>query len=320
MIEDQRKVTSDEAEQEFKDAEKAFEEKNKTIATQQLGEETKAVSNPKDLPHTAKENQQILEALGFKRYEDLGVIKYNIRVLNIKIGVTFNETNPLGKIWAYKVPEGDENKEFLKNGELAEHPLVEKYIAIKEGKEPMPEISVTGKILEKRGKAIKIEIEENGEKKEIFFGQGAVKTDKDGHFVPAGFSKSGKDKEGKERDAKMNLPRDIRLPDYEVALKSAPIADITKEKDAQEEKVDKGTIADKIPHKKPVTLAEGEDPTVDYYISLIGEITEKVEAEERIAERERGYAISKVYDAITKDRRARLIATLKNGGDHEGQV
>ena len=279
--------------------------------------------SPPKKGETAKENQQILAALGFKLYNDAGVIKYNIRVLDIKIGVTFNETNPLGKIWAYKIPEGDEEKKFLKNGELKGHLLIKKYEAIKEGKESLPEISVTGKILEKRGKAIKVEITENGETEEIFFGQGAVKKDKDGnYFIPAGFSKGGKDKGGKERDAKMSLPRDIQLPDYLTQLKQAPAADTTKKEDVPKEKekippTDKSTLADVI-HKDPVTLAEGEKPTVDYYVNLIGEITEKVDAEERIADRERGYAISKVFDAVTKDRRAALIAELKTkGGDHE---
>jgi len=230
--------------------------------------------------------------------------------MDVKIGVTFNETNPLGKVWAYKIPEGDEEKQFLKNGDLKQHPLIQKYHAIQEDKEPLPEISVTGKITEKRGKAIKVEIEENGEKKAIFYGQGAVKKDKEGqYFIPAGFSKATKDHE-----AKMETPRDIRLPAYGTQLEEAPIADTTKEKDAQEEKAEQGTMADKIHPKEPVPLTEGEKPTVDYYVNLIGEITVKVNAEERIADRERGYAISKVFDAITRDTRTALIAELKNGG------
>ena len=223
MPEQEQIPTDEEAERELEEAEKAFEEENKTIAAQQSGEPTKE--------ETARENQQILAALGFKPYHDAGVTKYSIHVMNIKIGVTFNETNPLGKVWAYYIPEGDEEKKFFKNGKLAEHPLIQKYRAIQEGKEPIPENEITGKIVEKRGKAIKIEIEENGEKKEIFFGQGAVKKDNNGHFIPAGFSKAGKDKEGKEHDAKMDIPRDIRLPDYETQLEQAPAADKTKEKD-----------------------------------------------------------------------------------------
>ena len=198
-------------EQELAEAEKKFHEESKL---------------PEKIIEHITRNQQILSALGFKRYEDMGVVKFNIRVLNIKIGITFNETNPLGKVWAYKVPEGDEEKEFLKNGELKAHPLIQKYHAIQEGKEPIPETSITGKITEKRGKAIKVEIIENGETKEIFYGQGAVKKDNNGYFIPAGFSKATKDHE-----AKMETPRDIWLPEYKTQLEQAPIADTTKEKD-----------------------------------------------------------------------------------------
>lgn len=284
---------------------------------------------------TAERNMEILASLGFKPYHDAGVTKYNIHVMNTKFGVTFNESNPLGKIWAYKIPENPQEggeKEFLKNGDLKQHPLIQKYHAIQEGKEPMPEITIEGKIIEKHGKAIKIQITENGETKEIFYGQGAVKKDNDGYFLPAGFSKAGKTKEGVEHDAKMTIPRDIRLPDYLTQLEQAPMADTAKEEhvvyrsgaEAVEsqptEKANKGTVADKIPHKEPLTFAEGEKPTVDYYINLIGEITEKVRGEERISRGEQGYAISKVFDAITRDTRTALIAELKNGGDRKEEA
>jgi len=297
MIEQQATPTDeDKEEQELEEAEKEF-------AEEMEGE-------IEDTEEIAEQNQQILAALGFKRYEDPGVIKYAIRVMDIKIGITFNEAHPLGKIWAYKIPEGDEEKEFLKNGDLNQHPLVQKYKSIQEGKEPLPEIIVTGKIIEKRGKAILIQIEENGESKQIFFGQGAVKKDTEGYFIPAGFSNATK-----EHDAKMAIPRDIRLSDYKTQLEQAPVADTTKKEEEKEskEKAEQGTVADKIPHKEPVPLAEGEKLTVDYYVNLIGEITEKVRADERISEREAGYAINMVFNAITKDTRAALIAELKNG-------
>ena len=341
MIEDQLKRTNEEAEREFKDAEKALEEENKAIAAQQSGEETKAVSNPKDLPYTAKENQQILAALGFKRYEDAGVIKYNVRVLNIKIGVTFNETNPLGKIWAYKIPEGDEDKEFLKNGDLKNYPLILKYEAIKEGKEPMPETSVTGKILEKRGKAIKVEITENGETKEIFFGQGAVKKDNDGYFLPAGFSKSGKDKEGKEHEAKMAVPRDIRLPDYLTQLEQAPAADTTKEKKELPKKPDELAKTDLQPTEYATTDKVIKQEPTEYieaiakYTNILAEVTEAIFAEDRIPSREKGYAVKFVYYSVIEEvnKRPELsgseivaiakaildapIDSLEKGGDHK---
>ena len=317
MGEQEQIPTDEEAEAEFKVAEEAFEEKAKQEAKQIETEEQKT-SDPKDLPLTAKENQQILAALGFKRYEDTGIVKYNIRVMGEKIGVTFNETNPLGKIWAYKVPEGDEEKEFLKNGELKDHPLLQKYHAIQEGKEPMPEISVTGKILEKRGKAIKVEIEENGETKEIFFGQGAVKKDNDGYFLPAGFSKATK-----EHEAKMAVPRDIRLPDYLAQLEQAPAADTTKEKDAPKEKGEalstkKTTMGEAIKPKEieytdmraQVTEAE----LIQKYTNLLANVTEAIKAEDRIPEREKGYGIKFVYYSV------KYAMENINGGDHEEQA
>ena len=281
---------------------------------------------------TAEQNQQILKALRFKRYEDAGVIKYNIRVMNIKIGVTFNETNPLGKIWAYKIPEGDEDKEFLKNGELAKHPLIQKYHAIQEGKEPMPEISATGKITEKRGKAIKVEIEENGETKEIFFGQGAVKKDKEGYFIPGGFSKATKDHE-----AKMTVPRDIRLPDYLTQLEQAPAADTTKEKNVPKEEgkqqpTDKTTM-DEVIKQKPTEHTEA----IAKYTGILAEVTEAIQAEDRIPSREKGYAVKFVYySVIGENRKTELsestieriaqailnaeLPSLEKGGDHEERV
>ena len=197
---------------------------NEVTAQSEASEKT---PSPKK-QETATRNQQILSALGFRRYEDMGVVKFNIRVLNIKIGITFNETNPLGMIWAYKIPEGNEDKRFLKNGELKDHPLIQKYRTIQEGKEPIPETTVAGKIVERRGGAVIIEITENGEKKECSFGLGAVKKDDNGACIPAGFSKPTE----KNPEQKMDIPRDIRLHDFEAQLAQAPVADTTKEKDA----------------------------------------------------------------------------------------
>ena len=310
--------TEEREERELEEAEKQFEDENKIIAAQQSGEEIKAVSDPKDLPYTAKENQQILIALGFtphyhdKDKEGNDETNFGIRVMNTKIGVKFNDKNPIGKVWAYELTK-DSKKDFYKNGDLNRIPLIQKYRTIQEGKEPIPEITVTGKIVERRGGAIIIAITENGEKKECSFGLGAVKKDNDGAFIPAGFSKATE----KNPEQKMDIPRDIRLPDYEAQLAQVPVADTTKEKDASKKKecpqpIEKGTLADVIhKDKDSVTLAEGEKPTVDYYISLIGEITAKVKTEERISKGEQGYAISKVFDTITKDKRVALIAELK---------
>lgn len=330
---EQQAIPTDEedADRELAEAEKEFaeelgsdiagveEEKNIGTAQSEASEKT---PSPPEKEQTAEQNQKILAALGFKPYHDAGVTKYNIRVMNIKIGVTFNETNPFGKIWAYKIPEGDEEKEFLKNGNLKQHPLIQKYEAIKEGKEPIPEITVTGKITEKRGKAIKIEIEENGEKKEIFFGQGAVKKDDDGYFVPAGFSKATK-----EHEAKMDVPRDIRLPDYEKQLADAPAADVTKEKDELPKKPDDLAKTDlqsteKTTMDEVIKPEESKEPTeytqlINKYTNLLAEVTEAVFAEDRIPKHEKGYGIKFVYYSVKQA----IEGNGKNGGtDHEEQA
>ena len=73
----------------------------------------------------------------------------------------------------------------------------------------------------------------------------------------------------------------------------------------------RATIPEAAVKSTPATDSE----KVDYYVNLIGEITEKVKAEERILEKEQGYAINMVFNAITRDTRTALIAELKNGGD-----
>ena len=302
---DQQQIAVGDGEEE--ELEKPDEEFKEELGSDMVDIEDQAESKKKK---TAEYNQQILIALGFKRYEDAGVIKYNIRVMGDKIGVTFNETNPLGKVWAYKIPEGDEDKEFLKNGDLKQHPLIQKYHAIQESKEPMPEISVAGKITEKRGKAIKVEIEENGEKKEIFYGQGAVKKDNTGYFLPSGFSKATKDHE-----AKMETPRDIRLPDYLTQLEQAPATDITKEKDVPKEKgeiqpTDKSTMAEVI-KQEPTEYTE----LITKYTNMLAEVTEAVLADDRIPSREKGYAVKFIYYSVK-------YASEGNGkgGDQEEQA
>ena len=247
----------------------------------------------------AETNMQILAALGFKRYDDDDGTNFGIRIQNTKIGVKFNPENPNGKVWAYIITD-DNKKEFIKNGNLKELPLVQRYLDIQAGEKPIPEATVTGRIIERRGKGIAIEIEEDSEKKEIFFGQGAVKKHDDGsHFIPLGFSKPSSD----NPDGKMCVPRDILLPGMDSQPEAAPAATTI-------------PIAAAKPTGKENLTVPTDSEKVDYYINLIGEITEKVGVEERISSSERGYAISKVFDAITRDRRSELIAEL-NGGSHQ---
>ena len=275
----------------------------------------------KEKEETGAEYQKILIALGFTRYDNKEQgIACKLKAGLLQIGRTFTDTYPTGTMWV-KVLEDcafGKKEDFLKKEACMKIPQVKLFYDIRNGKLPIPEPTVQGKVVGKSDKAVQIQFTEFSQIRTEWWGFGALKKDKEGmNYVPGSYSK-----ETKNYAAKMQVPRDLILVNYEAELNDAEITTTAtgtgehEDQEAKKEEVAKGTVADKIKsHKDPVTLAEGEEPTVDYYISLLGEITEKVDAEERIAERERGYAISKVYDAITRDRRARLIATLQNGGE-----
>ena len=296
---------SEEEERELADADAEFQDKN---------------------PDTER-NQRILIALGFtphyhdKDKEGNDETNFGIRVMNTKIGVKFNDANPAGKVWAYVLTE-DNKKDFIKNGDLKQLPLVQRYLDILAAKKPIPETMVTGRIIERRGKGILIEIEEDREKKEIFFGLGAVKRHNDGsHFIPCGFSKPSSD----NPDGKMSVPRDILLPGMDPQAEAEEKPASREEAEAQRIREEQGrapaatTIPTPAaeaapaqpPSAKPTPVTD--DEKISYYVNLIGKITKKVKAEERISPGERGYAISKAFDAITRDRRSELIAELKIG-------
>ena len=323
-------------ERELEEAEKQFEEENKTIAAQQSGEPTKE--------ETATRNQQILIALGFTpHYHDKDnkgndETNFGIRVMNTKIGVKFNDKNPVGLVWAYELTE-DGKKEFYKNGDLNQIPLIQKYRTIQEGKEPIPEITVTGKIIERRGGAIIIAITENGEQKECSFGLGAVKKDDDGAFIPAGFSKATE----KNPEQKMDIPRDIRLPDYETQLAQAPVADTTKEKDvpitdpqkpeySERDKAEQATMDRVIKPEEPKAPTEYTE-TIAKYVNILAEVTEVIFAEDRIPSREKGYGVKFVFDEVVDESKRKIsdstveaitkavlkakISEIEKGGEEE---
>lgn len=298
-------------EQELEEAEKQFEEGNKTIAAQQSGEPTKE--------ETAKRYQNILIALGFTKYDNKEKgIACKLKAGQLLIGRTFTEKNPTGNMWVSCLVDCEHGKkgEFLKRDQCKQIPQVNLFYRIRDGELPIPEPTVIGTVVGKSEKAIQIQFDEFGVGyyEMQWWGFRAVYSSVEGvEYIPASYSK-----ETENYNAKMQVPRDIILENYETELEKAPLTtqtDITKEKEG-EEKAEKGTLADAI-HKEPVPLTEDEKPTVDYYVNLIGEITEKVRAEERISEREQGYAISKVFDAITRDTRTALIAELKNGSEQE---
>ena len=285
----------------------------------ELGSEIGDVNEPTE-EETVKRYQDILIALGFIRYDNKEKgISCKLKAGPLQIGRTFTEKYPTGNMWVKCLVDSDFGKkdEFLKRDACMQIPQVKLFYDIRNGEIPIPEPMVQGKVVGKSDKAVEIQFTEFGQIQTQWWGLGALKKNTEGViYIPGSYSK-----ETKNYAAKMQIPRNIILENYEEELKDAEITttatDTGKhEEEVKKEEIAKGTVADKIKsHKDPVTLAEGEEPTVDYYVSLIGEITEKINAEERIAEQERGYGISKVFDAVTKDRRARLIAALKNGGE-----
>jgi hypothetical protein len=185
------------------------------------------------LEQNEERKSDILIGLGFNKYDDNdGKIKYSILENDIKIGVTFDEKNPEGNVWAiykestedYKSGVTKEGKEgaFLSPDARSQQLLLQKYYAILKGEEPIPKPVVIGKVVEKRGGSIGIEFEEEagGPRTEYYPATDAVKRDKEGYFIAKGFSK-----EWKDRNAKMHFPRAIRLPNYEQELKGAPISE-----------------------------------------------------------------------------------------------
>lgn len=53
-----------------------------------------------------------------------------------------------------------------------------------------------------------------------------------------------------------------------------------------------------------------EPGTIEKYVGILAQITQQVEAEERIPPTEKGYAINNVFQAVTRDMRSELIAEL----------
>ena len=282
----------------------------------------------------AENNHQILTALGFtphyhdKDKEGNDETNFGIRVLNTKIGVKFNDKNPAGKVWAYALTE-DNKKDFIKNGDLKQLPLVQRYLDIQAGKKPIPKPTVTGRIIERIGKGIKIEINEDSEKKEIFFGLGAVKRHDDGHhFIPHGFSKPSSD----NPEGKMCVPRDILLPAMDSMITQQREAEQKATQPAYREEAEAQRIREEVPAPTTIPVpatkinqpelpppeqklpAAAAKPTqaelISKYVELLAAVTEAINAEDRIPKQEKGYGIKFVYYSVK--------AALENGGGREG--
>ena len=311
MAEQKQKVLLDgeKEEQELEDAETAFRAGDKVVDLEKPSKE-----------ETAKRYQDILISLGFAFYDNKEKgISCKLKAGSLQIGRTFTDKHPIGNMWVKCVNDCDFGKkgEFLKTDQCKQIPQVSLFYRIRDGELAIPEPTVTGKIIGKSAKAVQMQFDEFGETKTDWWGFGALKKDKEGiTYVPASYSK-----ETEKYTPKMQVPRDIILLNYDDELKAALQVTQTetaeKREEPKEEKkaqpTEKSTLAEAISQKKEpgATQIEGAKPTVDYYINLIAEITEKVGAEGRISDRERGYAISKVFDAITRDSRTALIADLK---------
>ena len=272
----------------------------------------------------AEDNMQILTALGFiphyhdKDPEGNDETNFGIRVMNTKIGVKFNDKNPAGKVWAY-VLTGDNKKDFIKNGNLKELPLVQRYLDTRAGKKPIPEATVTGRIIERIGKGIKIEIEEDGKKKEIFFGLGAVKRHDDGHhFIPHGFSKPSSD----NQEGKMLVPRDILLPDMDSQQREAeqkvtqPAYPEEAETQRRRDEQGRAPVATTIPIPTPATPPTVKENStvpelIEKYLSIAVQVTKAVKENEEVSTQERGYVTNWVCNKVVDE------LVNGKGGSHE---
>lgn len=334
MAEQKQRVLPDgeKEEQELEDAETSFRAGDKVVATktaeefkEELGSDIVDVEvEEPSKEEIAKEYQDILIALGFTRYDNKEKgIACKLKVGHLLLGRTFTEQHPIGNMWVSCTADCEFGKkgEFLKTDQCKQIPQVSLFYRIRNGELAIPEPTITGKVIGKSAKAVQIQFDEFGKTDTQWWGLGALKKDKEGvDYVPASYSK-----ETEKYTPKMQVPRDIILLNYDEELKAAPLVTQTetaekKEEPGEEEKAQstaKGTLGNVVAAKEPESEgktpahAEGEKPTVDYYINLIAEITEKVGAEGRISDRERGYAISKVFDAVTRDSRTALIADLK---------
>ena len=229
MAEQQAIPTDEEAERELEEAEKQFEEENKTIVAQQSGETTKE--------ETAKRYQDILIALGFTRYDNKEKgIACKLKAGQLLIGRTFTEKYPIGNIWASCLVDCEYGMkgEFLQRKQCKQIPQVNLFYRIRDGELPIPEPTVVGMVVGKSEKAVQIQFDEfgRGYYEMQWWGFNAIKKNEEGtNYVPASYSK-----QTENYNAKMQVPRDIILENYETELEKAPLTQtgITKEKEGEE--------------------------------------------------------------------------------------
>ena len=190
--------------------------------------------------------QEILIALGFTRYDngDKG-IAYKLNIPPLQVGRTFTTVMPIGNTWVRCLEDcehGEKNK-FMNREDIKSIPQVDLFYRIREGKLPIPEFNVNGKIVGKSEEAVQIQFTEFDRIETKWWGLGALKMSQEGiTYVPASYSK-----QTKKYDAKMQVPRDILIVDYDTEVKKAPttaMGDTGRRAEVPTEKVEKATLAE----------------------------------------------------------------------------
>lgn len=172
---------------------------------------------------TAERYQDILKGLGFTRFDNTGEgkgIACKLKKKDILIGRTFTDMEPVGHFWAKNLEDTDFGKKGLpvKFDQLKKIPIIQLFYKVQNGELEIPELEVTGKIVKKSEKAIQVQFTEFNQIKTEWWGLGAVKKNNRGEtYIPAGFSK-----ETPKYGAKMSVPRDIIISEYEEQIKKAP--------------------------------------------------------------------------------------------------
>ena len=226
---------------------KELEETDKEFREQAEVEDIQEFDNAPSKIEKIQEYQNILLALGFIRYDngEKG-IAYKLHVGSLQIGRTFTEKIPVGTMWAKCLIDCEHGKKgvFLKREQLKEIPQVALFYHVRDGELSIPASDVMGNIVGKSEKAIQVVFDEFEESRTEWWGLGALKKSEEGiMYVPASYSK-----QTETYAAKMQVPRDILLLDYEAELKKAPMAVSTGDVHTEEhtEKVKKGTLAEGI--------------------------------------------------------------------------
>ena len=229
--------------------------------------------------------QEILIALGFTRYDngDKG-IAYKLNVPPLQVGRTFTTVMPIGNMWVRCLEDCEYGKknEFMKREDIKQIPQVDLFYRIREGELPIPESNVSGKIVGKSEEAVHIQFTEFSRIETKWWGLGALKKTHEGiTYIPASYSKKTQ-----KYDAKMQVPRDIILTDYDAELKNVPTTatgDTGRHAEEPTEKVEKATLAEALHVSKPETTGNEEEQgsnaiagTMRYYLKQGRKMVESI--------------------------------------------